>query len=156
MWERSYTRAVTKVMNPILVCWPTMSEAHVGGMAVKVEHSHQHSVTFCWCVTDSSNGTLWQSCVAWSKGVGLNSFMQKTWHLLVFISACECWWRPNSGCQHSEVVGGASQQWWQRCERHQRYRRPCRSVRVQRADSWFIAGENAQLMAVAMLKNSIW
>ena len=24
----------------------------------------------------------------------------------------ECLWRPNSGCEHSEVVGGVFQQWW--------------------------------------------
>ena len=26
----------------------------------------------------------------------------------------ECLWRPNSGCEHSEVVGGVFQQWRQR------------------------------------------
>ena len=25
-------------------------------------------------------------------------------HPLTFIDTCECWWRPNSGCKHSEVV----------------------------------------------------
>ena len=25
----------------------------------------------------------------------------------------ECLWRPNSGCEQSEVVGGVFQQWWQ-------------------------------------------
>ena len=29
----------------------------------------------------------------------------------------ECLWRPNSGCEHSEAVDGAFQQWWQQCER---------------------------------------
>ena len=31
------------------------------------------------------------------------------WHSLI---STECFWRPNSGCEH-EVVGGAFQQWWQ-------------------------------------------
>ena len=50
--------AAPKVMPPILLHWPTVSEADGGGMAAEAEHAHQHSVTFCWCVTDSSNGTL--------------------------------------------------------------------------------------------------
>ena len=49
----------------------------------------------------------------WSKAVELNSSMQKKWPLLTFINACEHLWRPNSGCEHSEAVGGALQQWQQ-------------------------------------------
>ena len=30
------TRAAPKVMSPTLLCWPTTSEADVGGMAVEV------------------------------------------------------------------------------------------------------------------------
>ena len=30
-------RATSKVMPPILLCWPTMSEANVGGMAAEAE-----------------------------------------------------------------------------------------------------------------------
>ena len=30
------------------------------------------------------------------------------WHLLMLV---ECLWRPNSGCEHSEAVGGTFQQW---------------------------------------------
>ena len=33
------TRAAPKVMCLILVCWPTMSDVDVGGMAVEVEPS---------------------------------------------------------------------------------------------------------------------
>ena len=32
-------RAALKVMPPTLLCWPTMSEADFGGMAVEVELS---------------------------------------------------------------------------------------------------------------------
>ena len=45
---------------PILSYCPTTSEVDVGGMVVKVEHSHQYSVTFCYHVTDGSRGALWQ------------------------------------------------------------------------------------------------
>ena len=34
------TRAAPKVMSPVLLFWPTMSEVDVGGIAVKAEPSH--------------------------------------------------------------------------------------------------------------------
>jgi len=43
-----------KVLPPIILCWPSASEVDVGGMAVEVKPSHQHSVIFCCDVTDSS------------------------------------------------------------------------------------------------------
>ena len=46
----------------------------------------------------------------WSKGVELNSSMRKKWHPL---SLAERFWRPDSGCEHSEAVDGVFQQWWQ-------------------------------------------
>ena len=42
-----------KVM-PLILCWPTISEVDVDGIAVGVEHSHQYSITFCFCVTDGN------------------------------------------------------------------------------------------------------
>ena len=52
------TRAAPKVMPPILLCWPTTSEADVGGMAVEVEPSHQYSVNFFRRATDDSRGAV--------------------------------------------------------------------------------------------------
>jgi len=49
-----FMRPALKVMALILLCWLTMSETDVGGMAVGVEPSHQYSVTFCCHVTDGS------------------------------------------------------------------------------------------------------
>ena len=103
---------------PILWCWPT-SEADVGGMAVETESSHQYSLTFCCCVTDGSKEAVWQNDI-WSE----SAYEAKVshwippcgkkngphWHSLTL---AECWWRPNSGCEHSEMVGGAFQHWWQ-------------------------------------------
>ena len=31
---------------------------------------------------------------------------KKEWHPVTFINACEHLWRPNHGCEHSEVMGG--------------------------------------------------
>jgi len=51
-------RTALKVMPPTLLCWPTMSEADGGGMAVGVEPSQQYPITFCCCVTDGSRGAV--------------------------------------------------------------------------------------------------
>ena len=113
-----FLRAALKVMPPILFFWPTTSEADVGGMAVEVEPSHQYSITFCCCVTDGSRGAVWQNGVwhgsayeakvcHWIPPCRKNG---THWHSLML---AEHLWRPNSGCEHSEVVGGAFQQWWQ-------------------------------------------
>jgi len=75
-------------MPPVLLCWLTMS---VDGMEVEVEPSHQYSITFCCCETDSSRGAIWQMAswhgnALWSKGMELNSSMwKKKWHPLPFI-----------------------------------------------------------------------
>ena len=45
-------------MPPVLLCWPTMSEANVGGMAVGAEPLHQYFIAFCCCVTDDSRGAV--------------------------------------------------------------------------------------------------
>jgi len=45
-------RAALKVMPPILLYWPTISEMNVGSMAVEVEPSYQYSIIFCCCVTE--------------------------------------------------------------------------------------------------------
>lgn len=37
------------------------SETDVGGMAVEVETSCQYYVEFCWWVTGSRRGTVWQN-----------------------------------------------------------------------------------------------
>ena len=54
------TRTALKVMLPILLCWPTMSETD-GGVAVDVETFHQYSITFHCCATDGSSGAVRQN-----------------------------------------------------------------------------------------------
>ena len=53
-----YMRAALEVMPPLLLCWPTVSEADVGAMIVEAERSHQYSITFCHCATDGSRGAV--------------------------------------------------------------------------------------------------
>jgi len=50
-------------MPPILLCWPTTSEANVVDMAVEVEPSRQYSVKFCCRATNDSKGAVWQNGV---------------------------------------------------------------------------------------------
>jgi len=52
------TRAVPKLMPPILLCWLTTSEANIVDMAVEVEPSRQYSVKFCCRATDDSRGAV--------------------------------------------------------------------------------------------------
>ena len=57
-----------------------------------------------WCLT-------WK-CI-WNNVMSLNSTMQKKWHLLTFINTCWTFMDTKQWCEHSEVVGGVFQQWWQ-------------------------------------------
>jgi len=83
-------------------------------MSVEVEQSIQ----FCCCVTHS-RGAVWQN------GIWCGSMCEvKLWnwippcgkklHLFTFIDA-EHFWSLNCGCEHSEAMGVAFQQWQQKC-----------------------------------------
>lgn len=52
------TKAAQKIMPPILLCWPTTSEADVCGMTVEVEPYGQHSIPCCCRVTDGRRGAV--------------------------------------------------------------------------------------------------
>ena len=59
-------RAAWKIMPPVLLCLPTMSEADGGGMTVEVPSnipSQQYSITCCCCATDGSSGAVWHNGV---------------------------------------------------------------------------------------------
>ena len=85
-------------------------------MAIEDEPTHQCFITCCGHVTDGSRGALWQNGVwhgraeeakvwNWIPPCRRNG---THWQLLMF---AEHLWRPNSGCEHSEAVGSAFQQW---------------------------------------------
>jgi len=116
------------LMPPILLCWPTTSEANIVYMAEEVEPSRQYSVKFCCRATDDSRGAVWQNGVwhgsayetkmcNWIPPCGKNC---TKWHSPTLAERLR---RLNSGCQHSEAVGGAFQQWRQRRERQATFRR---------------------------------
>ena len=58
MHASHYMRAARKVMHPVLLCWPTASEADVSVMAVEVKTPHQYPITFCCHVADGSRGAV--------------------------------------------------------------------------------------------------
>ena len=115
-------RAALKVMHPILSCWLMLSEVNVSGMAEEVEPSCQYSITFCCCMTDGSRGAVWQNgiwygradeAIIWSRMNLIPPCRKNGTHQHSFTLA-ERLWRPNSACEHSEVVGWVLQQWRQR------------------------------------------
>jgi len=53
-----YTRAVLKVMLPILFCQPMMTEADVGRIEVEVEPSHQYCHILLLCDRWQQRGSL--------------------------------------------------------------------------------------------------
>ena len=87
---------------------------YVGDTEVEAEPSHRHPIAFCCCATDGSRGAVWQSDI-WHGSAdevmvchcippcGKNYIH---WHSSTISEYLQ---RPNSGCEHSEVVGGAFQ-----------------------------------------------
>ena len=49
---------IKRCMPLVLLCWPTMLEADVGGRAVETELSRQYSITCCCHVIDGSRGAV--------------------------------------------------------------------------------------------------
>ena len=128
-------------MSPILLCWSTYQRwmlvsyhriawaerdlkdhSMAVGMAADVVFFHRHSITFYCCARDDDGGAVWQNGV-WRESV----YEAKMWNWIPpYGKKCHHWhsltlaellWRSNSGCEHSEAVGGAFQQQWQQCER---------------------------------------
>ena len=144
-------RVALKVMPPVLLCWPRISEMYVGGMAVEVESSHQCSVKFCFCVTDGSRGAVWQNDVC---------------HRSVY-EAKACQWISPCGknCTHWHSFMENKQQMWAQCGGgwcvsavvtatvgHLHW---YKFVKSTACSLLFITCINVQLMVVTMLKNSV-
>ena len=109
------TRAVPKIIPPILLCWPTTSGADVGSMAVEVNPSHQYSTMICCRATDGSSGAVWKIGVwhesVYEATVSLSSSMRKKWHPLALIINCctfmeteEWMWTQWGGGWYTSVV----------------------------------------------------
>ena len=74
------------------LCWLTLSEMDVGGMASRTFPPVFHYVLLlCDRWQQSYSLTEWHLTwkYTWSKGVELNSCMQRKWYPLTFI---DCWW----------------------------------------------------------------
>lgn len=53
-----YMLAAAKLMFAILLRWPTLSEADVGGMTAESEPSHQYFITYCSFEIDGSRESV--------------------------------------------------------------------------------------------------
>ena len=86
-------RAALKVLPPVL-CWPTVPETDVGGMAAEAEPSHQYPIVLLLCDRWHQRGGVTERCMTWgciwSKYMELNSSMQKNCQWMPFIDTCEC------------------------------------------------------------------
>ena len=112
------TSSAAKIMPSILLSCPTTSEVDVGDMAVEFEPSHQYPITFCCHVTDSSGRAVQYNGLWYGSKYGVKVYLWippcenngNYWYVLIL---AERWWIPNSGCENTEGVGGAFQQWQQ-------------------------------------------
>ena len=147
-------------MPRILLHRPMILEADVVGMAVKVEPSHQYSITSCCCVTDGSRGTVWQNGIwhgsayeakmcHWIPPCGENGIHCHYWHLLnisgdlrVDVSTVRqwvvCFSSGNSNVQDSLHS-----------------RQSCRFLWVQYAGPCYSLAKIYKIMVVTVLQNSV-
>ena len=71
------------------------------------------------------------------------------WHSSIL---AEHLWRPNSAREHSEAVGDVFQPWWQGCERQAIFWTAMQILTSVMCRILVIAGRNAWLMVITMLK----
>ena len=145
--------AALKVMPPILLCWPTMSEVDVDGIEAVWTFLPIFCCILLLCDRWQQKGSLTKWCLMWncewSKGVELNVYMQKKWHSVILAKRL---WRSNCGCQNSE-------QWvlyFSSLTVRAAVKQSPPLVQFFMSVAWsllFIAGESAYLMMVTMLKN---
>ena len=111
------------------------------------------------CDRWQQRGSLSQQCLTWkcrwSKGVSLNASMQKKRHPLTFIMFAECLWTSNSGCEHSEVVGGAFQHGDSGVKDKPHSRHSCTAITPWNEEHTDQRVHENCLMMVTMLKNSV-
>jgi len=116
--SNKYMRAPPKVTPPIFMMLAHSVRGECWCMVVDVESSHQHSIAFCCCETDGSRGAVWHNGIWHGSAyegkvcpwIPLCRSNGTHWHSSTL---AEHLWRPESGCEHSEVLSGAFQQWRQ-------------------------------------------
>ena len=130
-------------MPPMLLCWPTTSEADVGSMIVEGEPSCQYSITFCCCVIDGSRGAVWQNGIWHGSAYEAKGYLIEFFHVgkklypLIFIDACwtfmetkQWMWTLWSG---GWVMHFSSGERSMKDKPHSRW--PCRFLQAQHAGS---------------------
>ena len=94
-------RADPKAVPSISLRWPMMSEVDVGGTILPIFHSIL-LLCYRWQQRDSDKMESDMKVCIKQRYVIEFLYVEK-WHLLTFTDTCELLWRPNSGCEHSEV-----------------------------------------------------
>ena len=158
IWHAFYscTKAALEGMPPILWCWPTTSEADFGYGSRRWTCPPLLHYILLPCGRWQYRGNLieWRltwNCV-WSKGVKLNSSMQKKLHPLTFMVTCWMfmeikWWMwaqwGDGWCHFSSGDNNSGSPSLVQIFTST----ACRLL--------FIAAENAGLMVVTMLENRV-
>ena len=108
-----HTRVALKVVPPLLLCQPTACwcYGHRGGTFTPISH---YVLLLCEMAAEGQSDKMVSDVEVWMKQRHITEFIHAVkWHLMTSLMLAECLWRPNSGCQHSEAVGGIFQQWQQ-------------------------------------------
>ena len=71
----------------------------------------------CYILLLYDRGAVWENDIwhgsVYEAKMSLNSSVWKNWHPWHSLTLAECLWRPNSRYEHTGVVSGLFQQWWQ-------------------------------------------
>ena len=108
------TKSAPKVMPPILLCWPFIPRGRCWRLNLPTNILLHFVAVQQMAAEGQSDKMASNMKVHMKHGILPRGKNDTYWHLSVL---AEHLWRANSGCEHSEVVGGAFQQWQQRCER---------------------------------------
>jgi len=112
--KRTRMRTALKVISPILLCWPTMSESDVGGMAVEVEPSHLYSIIFLLpCNRWQWRGSLTKWCLTQKRGWSIPPRGKKKTAPTDIHQHLQNIYGDQNMDVSGEVVSGAFQQRWQ-------------------------------------------
>jgi len=88
-WYGSSSRVFPKIFHYILLLCDRWQQR--GNLTKWLWHGSTYEAKVCHWILPCR-----KKCIQWQS-----------------LMVAECLWRPNSGCEHSEVMGSTFQQWWQ-------------------------------------------
>ena len=139
------TQVATKVMLPISLCWPTVSEADGGGIAVKVEPFNQYFVAMWQTAAEGHSDRMASDMEVHMKQRCEIEFLcaEKMAHIDIHWCLLNVYGdHRGCGCEHTEAVCGALQQWQQHHERQATFQAAMQIFMTTACSLLFIDGEN--------------